>query len=132
MMTDNTTDFSLEAANIRYEVGNQKAYLEALVTHLQSSLPGMVTISRSISLFQKNRLIKEIVVALGDQEFRLFYSKTSGIQTYIGNRVRGVILKTETISFQEWLQKLANQVLAYAKMHNNATQSLEKFLLGEQ
>ena len=129
-MKDQQMNFSMDAAQLRQSAHNQSAYLEALATRLQAALPsGTVQVTRSFSILSKRRPIKTIVVTIGDNEYLLNFEKSMGIQTAIGNVVRGVVLKTETVPFVEWLQRLTTAIQKYAAVHGETNNLLEEFLV---
>lgn len=122
-------DFLMNASQLRFNQDNQNAFLEALASRLQMGLPGMVEISRYFSLFKKQKAINTITVLLNNEEFKLSCNKQNQLNTSIGNVVRGIVLKTESVSISEWLERLAAATQQYAKTHGNAVNILEEFLM---
>lgn len=125
----NENDFDNAAGQWRLSVHNQEQYLEALITRLQVSLPGTVAVTRSFALFTKKKPLKQLEVSLGDDTFRLSYSKNAGIQTSIGTAVRGIVLKNQTLPFSEWMQTLNEKIKQYSQIHSKTEDILEDFLL---
>lgn len=126
---DEELNFSMDAAQLRKSGEHQTAYLEALARRLESGLPGMVSIARRFALKAKNRHISDIKATIGEKEYSLSYEKHTGIKTAIGSRVRGIVLKTEPVEFNDWLSRLNESVHQYAKSHSQTDLTLEDFLL---
>ena len=123
------SDFDMSAAAWRSNSNNQKTYLEALAVRLSNALPGAVKITRSMNIFVKNRVIKKIIVTLGDQEFVLQYHARNGMQTTIGSRVRNITLKTDQVDFPKWLALLNSAISATAAVSSATDNILKDFLL---
>lgn len=122
-------DFDMSAAAWRSNSNNQNTYLEALAARLSNALPGAVKITRSMNIFVKNRVIKKIIVTLGDQEFVLQYHARNGMQTTIGSRVRNITLKTDQVDFPKWLALLNSAISATAAVSSATDNILKDFLL---
>ncbi len=122
-------NFDMSSAAWRSNANNQKAYIEALAARLSHALPSAVKIIRSMSLLVKNRVIKKIVVTIGDQEFVLQYDARNGIENTIGNRVRNITLKTEQVAFPQWLNRLNAAISATAAVSSATDNILQDFLL---
>ena len=122
-------NFDMQAASLRSNATNQKAYIEALASKLESSLPGMVTVQRRVSLFAKGKTIKQITVHLAEDNYELLVDKSSSIQATICHKVRNIVLKTEIVTIKEWLQNLNDALSNKAEDSSQDDNVLEDFLL---
>lgn len=122
--------FDLSAAEWRKGITDEKILIQALAVRLEQALPHLTTVNRSFSLFSSQKPVRSITVRLEDTEYVL-RNETSGIQAQLGKVVRGIRLKSEDVSLQEWLNRLSVDLEAYATRHTEARTTLERFLLGE-
>ena len=59
------------AASLRADTTDLKAFLEALAVKLEGSLPNHTIVTRQSSIFSREHPVKEIVVTLGDYQYRV-------------------------------------------------------------
>jgi|SRR5438552_2116853 hypothetical protein len=119
----------LLAASLRADSTDNKAFLEALATKLAGSLPNQTTVIRHSSIFSREHPVKEITVTMGDYQYRIGREKQGPIVTQRAKVVRGIVLKTEQIPMDQWIDELADALAHEAANSAQARIALERFLL---
>src|SRR5438132_14413973 len=99
------------AASLRSDTTDVKAFMEALAAKLSGSLPNQTTVTRHSSLFSREHPVKEIAVTMGDYQYRINKERQGPLITQRAKVVRGIVLKTEQIPMEQWIEELA-QALA--------------------
>jgi len=117
------------AASLRADSTDTRAFLEALAAKLSGSLPNQTTVIRHSSIFSREHPVKEIAVTMGDYQYRIGREKQGPIMTQRAKVVRGIVLKTEQISMDQWIDELADALAHEAEHSAQARIALERFLL---
>ena len=126
---DSPLQMELLAASLRADSSDTKAFLEALATKLEGSLPDRTTVTRHSSLFSRDHPVKEIAVLLGDYQYRIGRERQGPIMAQRAKVVRGIVLKTEQIPMEQWIEELAGELAQVAASSAQARSALERFLL---
>ena len=126
---DSPLQMELLAASLRADSSDTKAFLEALATKLEGSLPDRTTVTRHSSLFSREHPVKEIAVLLGDYQYRIGRERQGPIMAQRAKVVRGIVLKTEQIPLEHWIEELAGELAQVAASSAQARSALERFLL---
>ncbi len=124
-MGDSLT-FDLVAANWRAASKDQHIFLPVLANKLQKALPHIVEVDFYFSLTNKMK-VKSIVIDCENFKYRLHSTKAGKIKAEIGNNVRGIVLKTEIVTFEEWLDHLTNSLAE--NDHSSSSKAIQEFLL---
>lgn len=106
---------------------DQRNLLELLALMLESSLPGEAEIERKGGLFSK-KTVHRIRVQVGDDRYTLEDPGRGPLQASKTRVVRGIALKTEPISVEEWINALSAEMETKAKSHAEARAALAKFV----
>jgi hypothetical protein len=117
------------AASLRADSTDNRAFLEALATKLAGSLPNQTTVVRQSSIFSREHPVKEISVTMGDYQYRIGREKQGPIMTQRAKVVRGIVLKTEQIPMDQWIDELATALAHEAEHSAQSRIALERFLL---
>jgi hypothetical protein len=117
------------AASLRADSTDLKAFLEALATKLEGSLPNQTQVTRQRSLFSREHPVTEIVVTLGDYQYRIMRERQGPLITVRAKVVRGIVLKTEQIPMEGWIEELAEGLARESTRSAQAHAALERFLL---
>jgi len=121
--------FDLSAAAWRQSLSDEKSFVEALATRLSGALPDKTQVTRERKLFSKVERVRQIIVAFDRDEYLLNFDPSHGVRTDRATVVRGIRLKTESVSFPEWLSALSAEITAYAQEHQHVRALLEEFLM---
>lgn len=119
----------LLAASLRADTTDLKAFLEALAVKLEGSLPNQTQVTRQSSLFSREHPVKEITVTMGDYQYRIAREGKGPLVTLRAKVVRGIVLKTEPIPMEQWIEELAEGLAQESARSTQARAALERFLL---
>ena len=117
------------AASLRADTTDLKAFLEALAVKLEGSLPNQTIVTRHSSIFSREHPVKEITVTLGDYQYRVSRERQGPIMTQRAKVVRGIVLKTDQVPLDQWIEELAGALAEIAASSAQARSALERFLL---
>lgn len=126
---DGPLQMEILAASLRADTTDLKAFLEALAVKLEGSLPSQTTVTRHSSIFSREHPVKEINVTLGDYQYRISRERQGPIITQRAKVVRGIVLKTDQIPLEQWIEELAAALAEVAASNSQARIALERFLL---
>jgi hypothetical protein len=128
-VADDEIDVDLLAASLRASSSDLKVFVEVLADKLEHALPGRVQVERRSTRFLgKEKRVDRIQCQLGDERYVL--STRNGIDARRSKAVRGVVLKTEALSLDEWLGALAGGLADEARSSEQAQVALQQLLAG--
>jgi len=119
----------LFAASMRADNTDIKAFLEVLAVKLEGSLPEHTKVTRQGSLFSREHPVKEVKILLGEYEYRIGRERQGPLVAVRANVVRGIVLKTEQISVERWIEELSEALARVAAQSAQARVALERFLI---
>ncbi len=119
--------FEVLASSLRADAGDAKTFLEALATKLGGALPARTQIQRESHLFSSQKPVKQITLDLG--EFRYQIGQQHGTLAAWRTRVvRGILLKTEALSVDQWLDELTQALVQPAQQSAQDGAALQRML----
>jgi hypothetical protein len=128
-MAGGEIDVELVAASLRATAGDLKTFVDVLANKLEGALPGRVLVERKSTRFLgKEKRVERIQCLLGEARYVL--SMRDGIEARRAKEVRGVVLKTEQLSLDEWLGSLARDLAGEARTNEQAQLALQQLLAG--
>jgi len=119
----------LFAASLRADKTELKTFLDALAIKLEGSLPDHTRVTRQGSFFSRERPVKEIVVSLGEYQYRIGREKQGLLIAVREHMVRGIVLKTEQTSVDRWIDELSEALAQLAIQSSQSRVALERYLL---
>jgi hypothetical protein len=119
----------LFAASLRADKTEIKTFLDALAIKLEGSLPDHTRVTRLGSFFSRERPVKEIVVSLGEYQYRIGKEKQGFLVAKREHMVRGIVLKTEQTTVDQWIDELSEALAQLASHSAQSRAALERFLL---
>ena len=120
--------FELVASSLRADAGDLRTFTEALATKLEGALPNQTTVQRkSEGLFSKTKRVQHISVDVGDQRYDLAV-RGAGLECRRCKSVRGIVLKTEEVPLDEWIDDLSRQLADAAQQSEQARLALQRLL----
>ena len=119
----------LFAASIRADKTELKTFLDALAIKLEGSLPDHTRVIRQGNFFSGERPVKEIVVSLGEYQYRIGKEKQGFLIAVREHIVRGIVLKTEQTTIDQWINELSEALAQLASHSAQSRVALERFLL---
>jgi len=122
-------DVELVAASLRASSRDVKTFVEVLAVKLDEALPDRVQVERRATRFLgKDKRVERIQCQLGDVRYSL--STRDGIDARRAKAVRGVVLKSEELSLDDWLGALARDLAEEAQTNERAQVALQELLSG--
>ena len=119
----------LFAASLRADKNDLKTFLDALAIKLEGSLPDHTKVTRQGGVFSRERSVKEIVVTLGENRYRIGREKQGFLIAVREHMVRGIVLKTEQTTVDQWIDELSGALAQLASQSAHSRATLERFLL---
>ncbi len=119
----------LFASSLRADATDLKAFMEALATKLSGSLPEQTQVTRHSGLFSREHPVREIAIVLGDYQYRIMRERQGFPVTSRAKVVRGIVLKTDVIPMEQWIEELAISLAQVSMQSEQSRAALERFLL---
>jgi hypothetical protein len=104
--------------------------LETLATRLQAILPGTTSIERAGWILSSTRPVRQLIVRFDDCHLQLVKEKTGNLTASVMKVVRGVVLKTNPTTIDEWIKLLAAELSKAARSNAQTREALNKFVVG--
>jgi hypothetical protein len=121
------SSFDLLAASLRADLGDMKAFVEALAVKLSASFPDRVKVERKGGRFGGEKRVRRVVVELGDREFELEHEE-GRVTCRRRSVVRGIALKNEELPLEEWIDDLSRQLAEEAGQTERGRASLQRLI----
>jgi hypothetical protein len=123
-------DFELLAASLRASGGDLRTFVEVLADKLEQALPGRVAVERrAVRRFSKEKRVTRIELSLGDNRY-IAVAEDGTLEMRCAKAVRGVVLKTEVVALDAWLDALARDLAIEAQASEQSRLALEQLLRG--
>jgi hypothetical protein len=120
--------FELLASSLRADAGDIRSFVEALAAKLEGALPSQTTVERKGGgLFSGPKRVERIVVDMDEFRYQLV-SSGSRVEPSRAKAVRGIVLKTEQMSLDAWIDELSRQLTEEAQRSEQARLALERLL----
>lgn len=126
---DDPLQVELLAASLRADTTDLKAFMEALAVKLGGALPEQTVVTRQNKLFSRDHPVREILVTLGEYQYRISREQQGPLITLRAKVVRGIVLKTDQVPMEQWVEELAVGLARQATQSAQAREALEHFLL---
>ena len=122
--------FELFAASLRASSGDLATFVEVLADKLEQALPGRVAVERrAVRRFSKEKRVARIELALGDERY-IAVAQGGVLETRCAKAVRGVVLKSDVLPLEVWLDALARGLAVEAEASEQSRLALEQLLQG--
>lgn len=121
------SDFDLLAASLRADARDLEAFVEALATKLEVSFPDRVRVDRKGGRFGGRRRVERLAVELDDHNFELAKERAE-VNCRRRNVVRGIVLKNEELSLDEWIDQLSAALARAAGDTERGREALQRLL----
>lgn len=126
---ESALDFEVFASKLKAESTDIAAFVKTLAHMLETSLPAYTTVIKQKGLFAAKETIKEIKVELGEVILHL-NMRGSRVDLFKGKSVRGIVLKTEPVSMEEFIHHLVDGIKAVSQKSEEVARSLQGFIFG--
>lgn len=118
------------ACSLQMDKNQSGDLIEYLATKLSSALPEETEVTRGGWFLSSSRPVTELSIKLGDIGFQMIREKKGAITARQMKIVRGVVLKTEEVDVEHWVQSLAQALAAMAEKNSRTREALQKFVIG--
>jgi hypothetical protein len=123
-------DFELLASSLRASSGDLATYLRVLAEKLEEALPQAVSVRRRRAGFLSGgRSVVALNCDIGNERYGLALAGGRPEATR-GSVVRGIVLKTESLPLESWVDALAAALAAEARSSEQARLAVERLLIG--
>jgi hypothetical protein len=120
--------FELLASSLRADAADLNAFVEALATKLEGALPTQTVVERKpTGLFSKTKRVHRISIDMGNTRYDLV-ADGGRVQAGRGTAVRGIVLKTEQLPLDRWIDELSRELTEEAQRSEQARIALERLL----
>jgi hypothetical protein len=120
-------DFDLVAASLRADTVDMRAFASALAVKLEQALPGLVEVERKGGLFSKDKQVRSISATFGERCYRLDVDG-GHVQARRQRSVRGIVLHTDTLGLDEWIDGLSRELTSAASTSEQSRAALARML----
>jgi hypothetical protein len=123
--------FDLVAASLRADTTDLVAFVEALAVKLEGALPGDVTVTRKGGglLSRGTKRVQRISVGMDEGRYDLEWAGQQ-IQTSRCNEVRGIVIKSERLGLDEWIDALSRELTERAQQSERSRIAIQRLLEG--
>jgi hypothetical protein len=131
MYNDPSTPMQVEmfAASMRASYTDIGAFMEALAAKFEGALPAHTRVSRHSTLFSREHPVKEIVIMLGDNHYRIARERQGPLVAQRLHVVRGITLSSEDLAVERWIAEMAEALAQLAAQNALAHAALSRFLI---
>ncbi len=120
-------DIDLLAATLRADASDLGAFVEALATKLEEAVPGGVRVERRRGGLFGPKRVSRISLDAGAQRLEL-RAGDGRIETRCARLSAGIVLKSETLPTDAWLDALSQALADEARSSQTTRQALERLL----
>ena len=127
-MDGDPMEFELLAASLRADSTDLHVFTEALANKLEGALPAQTEVERKGGgLFGGPKRVTALSVQMGASRYELRVEK-HGLQCTRGKAVRGIVLKTDQLNLDEWIEGLSRALTEQASQSEQARVALERLV----
>ncbi len=127
---DESHQLDLLAASLRSGAEDLSTFVESLATKLEDAVGSLARVERGRQGIRGPKLVRKIAVEAGGDRLELV---RDGANRFLTRRARvsgGIVLKTETLDIDAWLQSLSEALASEASRSERTRQALQRLLLG--
>ena len=119
--------FGVAALLSKQYAADQRVFLERLAALLTSTLPDATEIEKQGGWFAK-KTTQKVTVTLGEDRYGLEDAGRGPLLATRAHIVRGISLKTETLTVEDWLAEIGVLLDAQAKTQQSARDALARMV----
>jgi hypothetical protein len=122
--------FDLLAASLRASSGDLGTFVNVLAAKLEDAMPERVQVERRPTRFlSRHKRVERIELRLGEHRY-LLAVHGAAVDTRRAKVVREVVLKTEPLPLDAWIDALARDLAGEARQSERSRLALERLLGG--
>jgi hypothetical protein len=122
-----SSQFDLLAASMRADAVDLKAFVEGLAAKLSQSFPSQVRVERKGGRLGGKQRVRRLALQLGECEYELV-NDDGAVSASRRVVVRGIALRTEALSLEQWIDAVAQELAAQADKTESDRVALERML----
>jgi hypothetical protein len=122
-------DLDLLAASLRVDSTDTLTFVGSLASKLADILPGRVSVKFGRQGLLGPKQVRMLSVHLGDQRLELVRGDRDVLEARRARVSGGIVLKTESIEVEDWLDALGEALAAEAQRNQKTRQALERLLI---
>ena len=120
--------FDLVAASLRADTTDLNAFVEALAVKLEGALPDSVRVDRKGGgLLSRGKRVRRISIGMDEARYDLERVGES-IEASRCNEVRGIVIKSERLGLDEWIDALSRELTNRAQQSERSMLALQRLL----
>jgi hypothetical protein len=120
--------FDLVAASLRADTTDLNAFVEALAVKLEGALPDSVRVDRKGGgLLSREKRVRRISIGMDEARYDLERVGES-IEASRCNEVRGIVIKSERLGLDEWIDALSRELTTRAQQSERSMLALQRLL----
>lgn len=120
-------DFDLVAAQLRADIGDLDAFLQALAAKLEGAFPAAVEVERGGGFLRGPKRVERVTVTFGERTYSVERAR-AGVAARRAQVVRGVVLKREELPLETWVDELAGALTEVAGETERGRVALQRLL----
>jgi hypothetical protein len=129
-MDQSDLGFDLLASSLRADARDLKSFMEALAVKMEGALPERTRVERKGGgLFSRQPQVHRITLDMGDNRYELV-AEGGRIEPRRAKAVRGIVLKTEQLPLEQWIDDVSQWLAAEAEHSEQARLALQRLLEG--
>jgi hypothetical protein len=122
-------DFDVLAASLRADASDLAVFVEALASKLELSFPQSVRVERKGGMLGGEKRVRRLEVELDDRRYEL-EAERGRVECRRRTVVRGIALKNEELTLDEWIDALSRGLAAAAAETEQGRVALQRMLEG--
>jgi hypothetical protein len=127
---DGGDGFELLAASLRASSTDLSTFVRVLAEKLERALPGRVRVERRRTRFLSGeRAVTRVECSLGERRYSLAVEGAQVVPLR-STAVRGIVLKSEPLSLDEWIDALAADLATEAQVSEQSRRAVQQLLEG--
>jgi hypothetical protein len=120
--------FDLVAASLRADTTDLNAFVEALAVKLEGALPDSVRVDRKGGgLLSREKRVRRISIGMDEARYDIERVGES-IEASRCNEVRGIVIKSERLGLDEWIDALSRELTSRAQQSERSMLALQRLL----
>lgn len=127
---DQALQVDVLACSLRMDKNESGDLLEHLATKLSQALPDECEVTRGGWFLSATKPVTELSIKLDDAGYSIQREKRGSITARKMKIVRGVVLKTEELPVEKWIEELAQVLSIMAEKNSRTKEALQKFVVG--
>src|SRR6476469_763761 len=128
-LDEGALDMDLLAASLRADSSDVNAFVGSLAAKLVEAVPARPRGQRRRAVLMGPKLVRRTALDAGSTRLELVRDDGGAVQTRCSRLSGGIVLKTEPIDTEAWIEALGQALAAEAGRNERTRQALERLLM---